>query len=362
MLESAIREVLIAEAMGMDEDIRGDLEDELDQTIPDDHWQFLVDELYRDDYKHFDRRERATRLAQDYRELRRRGDLSLGRKGGDRRARFRAGAPWLSANEMTMAAALGEGMAQRAAHIPEIEAQHDRLRDGSSRITADEAARIWREDKAPEDVEPREFIRDLARRFGWRLEDAAIFVLSGWFAPIDPIAGSISVVEFADEYGDPSPRSRARIFLTIDPWVSSDTVLAAYRDLRRQLIGAERKPPEARELEAFRFVVRRLDDSGKPEKGWTALGREWNEIHPDDGWNYGKPGDIRRAYEGVRSRLVNYEYRVAGKGHGSEIPSRGNERGTEYRVQIDPQERTPNDLLPTGEGPARTMRQRAKSG
>jgi hypothetical protein len=268
------------------------------------------------------------------------------------------GEPWLGADEMTLAAAVGEAMAQRARYRPDIAAHHDRLKDGSVHMTAEDAQRLWAEAFDDSDLQERRAFRDLARRFDWHLEDAVVFVLAGWVAPVDPITASVWVTEFPDEHGASTPRSRARIVLEFDPWVSLDTVSEAYWSLRRQLIGPERKPPQAREIEAFRFVLLRLDQAGQPVESWSEIGREWNSAHAEDGWAYSKPGDIKRPYQRILARCINYPFPDLSIGSSEPIPATGRERGFRQRVMIDPQERVPNDLVPPGQGPRRMVQGR----
>lgn len=350
---------------------RCELEHYLDRPVPDDHWQHLVDQLLVDDFRHLD--DRTQRLAQAYQGMLRGGELVAGRAYGDRRAEFPLREPWLGADEMTLAAAIGEAMAQRANYRPAISTAHDKLRDGSVQMSVEDARRVWAERFDKSDLRTRQFFRRVAHEFGWHLEDAVIYVLAGWIAPVDPIVASVWITEYPDEHGMEAPRSRARIVLEFDPWVSLDTISEAYWTLRHRLIGPERKPPRAREIEAFRFVVQRLDQQGKPPKGWSALGREWNETrkewneanreriesHPEDDWTYKKEGDIKRAYESIRDRFINYPFpdQMSEAGD-APAPKNGGERGYRQRVIVDPQKREPNDHVPAGKGPRRTIVQR----
>jgi hypothetical protein len=276
---------------------RCELEALLDRPVPDEHWQFLVDQEYVDELEHWDPADRrAQQLELSYRHLLRSGELVTGRRLGDRRAEFPVREPWLAADEMTLAAAIGEAMAQRANYIPGIARAHDLLRKGEVQVSTEDARRQWAERFEDSDLGIRRDFRALARQYGWHLEDAVVYVLAGWVAPVEPISASVWITEFPDEHGASAPRSRARIVLEFDPWVSLDTISNAYWTLRRRLIGPERKPPQAREIEAFRFVLWRLDQSGQPRESWSAIGREWNDEHQEDGWAYSKPGDIKRAY------------------------------------------------------------------
>jgi hypothetical protein len=340
---------------------RCELEAITGRPVPDDHWQYLVDQDYVGELEHWNRpgTTRGQMLAQAYRGLLKSGELQAGRQPGDRRAAFRRGVPWLSADEMTLAAAIGEAMAQRARYRPDIAAAHERLNDGSVKMSAEDARRKGAEAFDDKDLETRRAFRDVARRFDWHLEDAVVFVLAGWIAPVDPITASVWITEFPDEHGAASPRSRARIVLEFDPWVSLNTVSEAYWSLRRQLIGSERKPPKAREIEAFRFVLRRLKSTGQPVENWTAIGKEWNDAHQDDGWAYSKPGDIKRAYQRIVERCINYSFPDLGTGSNEPVPASGRERGFHRRVMIDPQERVPDDLIPSGQRRRRMFRQRA---
>ncbi len=328
---------------------RAELEKELDRSIPDAHWQYLVANYYVDDFAHMDAADRPRLLASSYRKLKSDGDLVMERASGDRRSMYPGPPLLITPEEMALTAGLGEAMARRAESDSEIAAHHARLRTGEVHVTADDARQLWSDRLGEDDIRIRQYITEVARRYGWHLEDAAIYVLSGWVAPVDPITASVTVTEFPDEYGAPESRSRARITLEFDPWVSLETVTEAYRSIRRHLLGADRKSPKPKDIEAFRFVVRHLDDNGRPDPSWSEIGRRWNAKHKDDGWAYARPEDIRRPYESIRDRFINYPFPDVFPGDAqTAVPVKGRERGERRRIVVDPQEREPNDTVQVG--------------
>jgi hypothetical protein len=187
------------------------------------------------------------------------------------------------------------------------------------------------------------FATEIADYYGWDAEDAAVFLLTGSTPLVEPLRASISIREFRDEHGAPTPRSRARIVLEFDPLLSKETVAEAYENFRREVLAKGSKRPEFPELQAFRFVVARLQDDESPAESWSAIGREWNEKLAGSAWTYSKPEDIKRAYMSVRRRIINAQYHISGtEPTGAPAPG-GNDRGTPIRTYVDPRERTPSE-------------------
>src|SRR5215213_8800124 len=250
--------------------IRRKTEAVLGGRLPEEDWQYVLDERYlEDDIDDLPKDEQATVLAQEIRKLRRVGELPRSRRSQRDSYRHRIVRGWISDDESTMAAAVSDAMYWRALSNPDVRRA-----------------------------------RDYAAKHGLRRSESQ--VRDGWVAG----DASFSIREFPDEHGADKPRSRARIVLEFDPWLSKETVAETYEKLRRQLIGKGRKRPEFPELEAFRFVVSRLRENGTPKRSWSAIGREWNEEHAGSDWTYSKPVDIRRTYLGVRGRIINAEYDI----------------------------------------------------
>ena len=63
------------------------------------------------------------------------------------------------------------------------------------------------------------------------------------------------------------------------PWVSKETILSAYRDVRR--FSEANQQPNDKTLRVFHFVVDQADRDGNFPP-WSQLLRRWNDAHPEE--------------------------------------------------------------------------------
>jgi hypothetical protein len=152
----------------------------------------------------------------------------------------------------------------------------------------------------------RELSKTLAELYPWREEDAAWFVLTGEPPMTSPLAWKREWQEYTDQYS---------ITLTVDPWVSVETVTQLYSELRRYSLRRNTRRLSERNLAVFRFVIAELEapshDENKPLFGgrrlrrggvvgqgyfesrlwelegpsWRTLLERWNQAHPQE-WGY----------------------------------------------------------------------------
>jgi hypothetical protein len=140
----------------------------------------------------------------------------------------------------------------------------------------------------------------LARRFPWKEDQAAYFVLCGGNILAGMLMGTwsshINKGVHAHQY------DRTTITLTADSWLPAETVFKAYRRLQRQVHGGKNnRRPELRNVAVFRFVldqseiriVSREERLAKLElPKWRVMLRRWNEQHPrSDRWHYENPDE-----------------------------------------------------------------------
>ena len=149
--------------------------------------------------------------------------------------------------------------------------------------------------------------KTFARIYPWREEDAAWFVLTGEVPGTSPLAWKREWQEYTDQYS---------ITLTVDPWVSVETVTQLYSELRRYSLRRNTRRLSERNLAVFRFVIAELEapshDENKPLFGgrkqrrggvvggrghlerrlwelegpsWRTLLERWNQAHPQE-WGY----------------------------------------------------------------------------
>jgi hypothetical protein len=271
------------------DEMRVRVEKRLGRAMRDAEWLYLVQHGYwpEDAKVAFDEPEEQARfLAAEVRKFRAANYFAFGRAPGARRASASDKHIELSPDESLMAAAVSDAMAARAAILPSVQKVHKMM--GMSRADAEH---FWSEMDGPVHPGAVEHVVRLAVRFGWDPAYAATFAFAGATPMVEPLRASISVIDFPDEYDSTQVRSRARVLLEADPWIDEQTLVKAFRALRKELIGSDQHRPTPQQLEVFRFVVWRLDERGKPRKtagnprgSWQGLGREWNSEHQDDDW------------------------------------------------------------------------------
>lgn len=146
----------------------------------------------------------------------------------------------------------------------------------------------------------RELSGWLARHYGWEQDAAVWFVLTDEAMPRLPLRTGIDA-HLRMSHTD------CEVTLSVEPWVPADSVMRAYRDLQRQLLGRENRPLSQRNLALFRFMIeqereRERRPHGKRERlTWARLLDRWNQAHPESA--YGEERlfvrDISRAQRGV---------------------------------------------------------------
>jgi hypothetical protein len=275
--------------------------------------------------------------------------FAFGRAPGARRAPASARHVALSPDESLMAAAVSDAMAARASVLPEVKYVHKTMG-----MNSNEAERFWSEEDGLVHSGLIQHVVRLAVRFGWDPAYAATFAFAGVTPMVEPLRASISAIDFPDEYNPTQVRSRARVLLDADPWIDEQTLVTAFRALRKELIGSDQHRPTPRQLEVFRFVVWRLDERGNPRKdatnpqgSWQGIGRQWNAEHKDDDWKYNQDDTIKKVFDSVNKRLVARRIALDGEEEISlDARAPGREHGKEYISFVDSRHRTPRDQFP----------------
>jgi len=90
------------------------------------------------------------------------------------------------------------------------------------------------------------------------------------------------------------------------PWVSRETILSAYRDVRR-FVDANQLPKGDKTLRVFHFVVDQADRDGNLPS-WPELLRRWNDTHPAEKEKFSDRSAIRRAYMRAVDAMTPYPY------------------------------------------------------
>jgi hypothetical protein len=136
----------------------------------------------------------------------------------------------------------------------------------------------------------------LASWYWWQWDEAMLWVITGKI-PSTPAVRS----EFhgnADEAAE-----RATITLSIDPWVSPESVERVYRAMRKKYVsGGFRDWDRGRPLDVFRFVAEQRASTSETLI-WRALLDRWESAHPDRSYG-GNTRNFQRDYVRARNHLL----------------------------------------------------------
>jgi hypothetical protein len=150
--------------------------------------------------------------------------------------------------------------------------------------------------------ELRKLGTELEKDYHWPQGAGPWFVLTGDVPPVSPFRTSGSFCVADHMYGT--------ITLHIEPWISAETVLKAYRAIQRDVLRHDNRPLNRRTLALLRFVMDRSTNDGQLPR-WRTLVEEWNAAHcsEDTAWMYRGPDgaqdirrfarDFHRAYQAV---------------------------------------------------------------
>jgi hypothetical protein len=189
--------------------------------------------------------------------------------------------------------------------------------------------------------ELRKLSESLARRYHWR-EHALVtwFLLTDEPLWVSPLTGQVHLPSGpAFKYGT--------ITITVQPWVSVDTVEKFYRDLQRQVLGHNKRRLSERNLALLRFVLghiesvhprslleyrsfakRRgveLDDNGLPKTklpmtelvgpSWRKLLEGWNRRYPiDHMWHYKSVQNFQKDFRRAETAVARPDYTLPENG------------------------------------------------
>jgi hypothetical protein len=177
------------------------------------------------------------------------------------------------------------------------------LGDTDARLTGAEAGAWLYRREAPEYAlaDLAEISRRLSREFRWRMGDADWFMLTGYVPFVKPVSVSVRQSSHRDlpNYlnrpyyleGSNFMVDTAEIVITAEPWVDSDIVVGAFKEVQKQVRGGDNRKITTKTLKAVRFVARRL---GADKIRWPELRVGWNEAHP--GMRYNNRNDLYEAF------------------------------------------------------------------
>jgi len=137
------------------------------------------------------------------------------------------------------------------------------------------------------------------RGYGWDSESYPWFILTAQAPRALAVEGSWSLTTAATN-------RNASINLKIAPWMSANTVLAAYRNVQKDLLTGHNRPVSERRLALFRFVTDHTNDDGSIPP-WHEIMARWNNGHRN--WRYTDRRNFARDYWAVARLLLSPQYR-----------------------------------------------------
>jgi hypothetical protein len=136
--------------------------------------------------------------------------------------------------------------------------------------------------------------RALESALPWTQVQAVGFLLCGMVPSIQPLR-----VSYRHTIG---PIEHATVTIRVEPWVSAQTVEAAYRRVQKELLGRENRPLVGRGLDVLSFCLSR------PDRSWEQLKVEWNSTNPDR--QYPDRQNFWRDFERTKNHLGRPGYRT----------------------------------------------------
>jgi hypothetical protein len=148
----------------------------------------------------------------------------------------------------------------------------------------------------------------LAQEYRWEPAQSTMFILTNEIPAVPPLKVGISWNATKVLYPATTSGLRhldATILITASPWVPMATVTRAYREAQTKILGSRGgKPPSAKNLQLFRFVIERIQSLSEPAVEAIAsrapggarmpegkgLVSEWNQTYPK--WAYKTSGDL----------------------------------------------------------------------
>ncbi len=133
----------------------------------------------------------------------------------------------------------------------------------------------------------------LVGRYGWREEQATLFVLTGR-VPL------IQLVDVEYRRNEQLP-ALSRIVMTLDPELSVQEVAEEYAFSRRHILGRRPRELSEKHLELARFSIQYKQSESWAERmqSWNAF---WQDTHAD--WQYTEPTNFARDSTQARRRLL----------------------------------------------------------
>jgi len=136
---------------------------------------------------------------------------------------------------------------------------------------------------------------DIADRYGWGKAQTSFFILTN----ITPLTHALSYTREEDALG------RSKITMTIDPWVTKQTVLRAYQQAQQKIYSRTPGPMSKKNAALFESVIEHMDDDDDGTlPAWRSLMTAWNRQQTDPEWKYEDPRTFERDYQRAKKALL----------------------------------------------------------
>jgi hypothetical protein len=153
----------------------------------------------------------------------------------------------------------------------------------------------------------RALVAHLCQRYGWQETQAMGFVLMDALPLIAPM---ITRVENKTSWDLAEIRKSAKITLTVEAWVSAETVVRGFREAQKRLLAGENRPLAIRNLALFRFITGMMRSAGELPP-WRRLMDAWNQgaESRERNWAYTDRRRFCRDYQRARQALLTPDLR-----------------------------------------------------
>jgi hypothetical protein len=137
----------------------------------------------------------------------------------------------------------------------------------------------------------------LARRYGWKEEDAVWLCLTGEAPKLNPLTINVRFTA-----GNPPTTT-----LTAAPWVSAETIKRNYQKVQGQVLVKGNHALSLRSMAVLRFVEKDIRERSK-RLPWRELLVRWNQEHPE--WKYQDYRGLRQTYYRTLNAIVHAPVRL----------------------------------------------------
>lgn len=160
--------------------------------------------------------------------------------------------------------------------------------------------------------------QQLASWYSWQEAEAIRFILLGDIVPpIAPLKAQVALRRRGTTAG--AGLNYGHITLTVEPWISPNTVRDFYQTIRQQVFGRKTRQYSERNVTVFKFVTERMEVETVREprqlpssrltrrESWRALMEAWNREQQQE-WSYKDPRNFEKDFHRGRRAVARPKY------------------------------------------------------